>query len=420
MDFLGMPRWAVFAKWLGLGTTPPGNPPSTRAQSTSISTAAAIRPDVEQLRGFCKTPDVASKTSDIPSKTPDVLPEPPDVNYKRSESAFITADINADTTADIRSTAELPAERGTIVAGTKEIIDPALRGSGCVVMYDDRISLASEKWFRKWRNGRSDGKVSILEMAGAAKRDQPFDWNISSIAILQVNKLYADRHGYDFWFESRYAPYDIDYPPYWVKVKMMRDALYRTKRTVDGTRFAYECLIWLDTDACVDITSQPASLQDLFQNSSPQTCFLFSPNQPEWEGYFCAGVFVAKNTQIAREFFDQWLSMYDPSAWSIQDSIWTCTGEWAGEKYEQGTGIALVQHSKYREYVQQKPWYFFNNHNYAHTGRGFSMHFAGRYKLYIEPYLHLKTETAAQTAAIVNPKNGTNEAEMQAKGSHPN
>jgi hypothetical protein len=121
---------------------------------------------------------------------------------------------------------------------------------------------------------------------------------------------------------------------------------------------------------------------------------LFAGDQPQWEAYMCAGVFVVKNTRLAREFFDEWLAKYDPTAWNFDDVTkkWTCSGEWAGPKYEQGSACELVQSEKFsgaasgKSHVLKLPWYQLNNHNYKRPNRGFAMHFAGIYKLYIEPY----------------------------------
>jgi len=316
-----------------------------------------------------------------------------------------TADATKDSTLETISAKLEPVVLKPIIFD--DVLDEksdtllAKSDSGCVVMYDDRVPKSYEEWFRD--QSASPNGVRVFEKE--LENDQPYDFYLSCLAMMQLNESYAKRHGYAFRFSREYRPYDLTHPPYWVKVKMVRDALHEIVRvnlatttvnpasqsTQGSIFYAHEYVIWLDTDACVDKVSHETPLSKLFgqPGMGQDVCFLYSHNQKEWPDTLCAGVFVVRNTFKAREMFDEWLNMYDPSAWKIGASgEWECSGEWAGPKYEQGCAITLVSSPKYKEYVYQYPWYYFNNHNYKRSGRGFAMHFAGRYKLYIEPYLY--------------------------------
>jgi hypothetical protein len=320
-------------------------------------------------------------------------------------------------------------------------IAPAIReavgGGGCLVMYDDRLLEGCETWWVEQTT--SQNRKFVFDALNEEERDHPYDANFSILGVIQTNQRYAEKHGYTFQFRRSYPPFSLNHPPYWIKVKLVRDALYQTTATDAKTggggssssgsssssssssnsngecRYAYESVAWFDTDACVDHYAMETPLQALFakftNDRGDPVSILYSGNQPQWEGEFCAGVFIVRNTPIARRFFDDWLSKYDASAWSktIDGHRWECTGEWAGEKYEQGSGSALLIHPTYAQHTKQMPWYFFNNHNYRRAGRGFSMHFAGVYKYYIEPYLrsfpsltshHQKKGTDAATAVV--------------------
>jgi hypothetical protein len=289
------------------------------------------------------------------------------------------------------------------VTGVAAAAAAAAAGGGCVVMYDDRVPGSSYAWFL-WmeEQGRNvfddDGQQS----------EQPYDFYRSILSMIQMNQRYAKTHNYTFRFLRRYPPFDADHPPYWMKVKLVYDALLERKPTPSDPRepcasasfndrtdeYAHEYVMWLDTDACVH--NQSVSLAQLFAThaSTLDTFLLFSPDQPEWESYMCAGVFIVRNTAIAREFFHDWLKCYDASKWSVdKDGKWACEGEWAGPYYEQGSACILVQSAKYAKHVGRLPWFLLGNHNYKRPSRSFAMHFAGRYKLYIEPYIRTRNQS---------------------------
>jgi hypothetical protein len=327
-------------------------------------------------------------------------------------------------------------------------------------MYDNRLLSGFERWFTRQKSTPYNLRKCVFELSDEQRRDSPYDFQMSSIGTMQMNRTYAERHGYDFIFRTSLPQFDDSHPPYWAKIKMVRDALNARR---DG-QYQYECVLWLDTDACVppnnhhrplrslfgpetaatqlptDVTTTTTAASDQRTNakhdepaggtalalnsksasdktsecmsvsdsgstqlvgladpptSDSEPCLVFSPDQPDWQAYFCAGVFAVRNCSTARALFDEWLSRYDPSAWkySPETGKWECSGEWGGIKYEQGVGCELVQNPRYRSHVRRMPWYFFNNHNYRRPDRGFSMHFAGIYKLYIEPFIRYVVPT---------------------------
>lgn len=312
-------------------------------------------------------------------------------------------------------------------AADKKADDPisdAPTGSGCVVMYDDRLTAASRRRF--------DKGLDPFAAEPEDERDQPYDFQMSSVAMMSLNRAYAAEHGYEFRFRTTIdAAFDATHPSYWAKIKLLRDALYERR----GQQYAHECVLWLDTDACVPPNNRQRSLISLFPPAESvmpsqaktdlpvdtmpgrvngdderstdgaslpsvapaQPCVVFSGDQPGWSAYFCAGVFAVRNCAIARALFDEWLSRYDGTAWSRSsiDGHWQCSGDWGGVKYEQGVGCDLFQSQMYASHVLRKPWYFFNNHNYRRPNRGFTMHFAGIYKLYIEPFVRYVVPTLA-------------------------
>lgn len=241
-------------------------------------------------------------------------------------------------------------------------------------MYDDRIRLDDLGWFEK----NVDSCRIFVDVAQPWTREQPYSWTWSALAMLQINRIYARRHNYEFVFQRQ--GFD-DYPPFWVKVKMIQDALLK----------GHEYVIWLDTDACIELSHHKTSLKSIFDELGASKCIIYSSNQPDWPGDFCAGVIMFRNCQTTLDFVRDWLAAYDPTAWSKDGKTneWKCNSEWAGEKYEQGAGATLLKSIEYREYAKQVAWQTLNNHNYKRSENSFTMHFAGNYKLYIEPYILL-------------------------------
>ena len=141
---------------------------------------------------------------------------------------------------------------------------------------------------------------------------------------------YANRHGYEYIFKDQYTPNQITthtISPYWLKLFMVRDVLYRTG--------APDLVVWMDSDAII-----------CHINMRIETV-LFSPKYEGAAVYIgtdhnsdtlCAGVFFIRNNADGRNFVDDCLRDYEMNrAYCYgEGNVDGLRGRWAGACYEQG------------------------------------------------------------------------------------
>lgn len=173
--------------------------------------------------------------------------------------------------------------------------------------------------------------------------------------LVQRNKEYCKRHGYEYVFESR----DFGLPPYWVKVRLVLEIL-ETGR--------YAGVLWLDTDAVVHDLSRP--LDSLLVADS---VFYYCGDAPPYSSPFCAAVWFIRDCNIARRMMFSWMSLYDPSSWNCVAGSWTTTGPWAGDTYEQGSFVSSM-FPWYHDVIYAYPWSLLQGT--AATDTSFILHFA--------------------------------------------
>lgn len=162
-------------------------------------------------------------------------------------------------------------------------------------------------------------------------RNLPFEFK----KLIEMNKTYAEKHGYTYKFESKQYPL----PPYWIKVKLCKELLEEIDPATGQPKFGG--VLFLDTDAV--IVKPDLSLDTLLENrkpflAGPDVDIHTSPNQ----SIFNAGVIVAKNTPEVRVLFQDWMNAYTPTEWSFNGINWFTTGKWAGPTYEQGSFVEKI------------------------------------------------------------------------------
>ncbi len=174
--------------------------------------------------------------------------------------------------------------------------------------------------------------------------------------FVEINRKYAKLHGYDhFLIKNGYE----DIPPYWAKVKCVKDKLAQ-----------YRGVLWIDTDAC--IINKKLSFDNAFDSDKD---FTFSPDGPWFEGNMNAGVWFVRNTEMGREIIDKWFEQYNKGDWKKDKSgKWSSSGTWAGKTYEQGAFSDIIL-PKYKNNMDERPWYFLQG--FYNTELSFTLHFAG-------------------------------------------
>lgn len=153
------------------------------------------------------------------------------------------------------------------------------------------------------------------------------------------NQSYCIAHNYEFLFFAKHNGDDY-LPPYWLKVKIVKEVLESNK---------YDLVMWIDSDACFNDFS--VSLDNLFQVFGLERHF-FICGPDKCLASFNAGVWIVKNKPEAKQFMSEWLAQFPPHRWSRKkNGRWKCPGIWAGSDYEQGAGRALLLSQKWNKAV---------------------------------------------------------------------
>ena len=178
--------------------------------------------------------------------------------------------------------------------------------------------------------------------------------NEKYIKLMERNKQYCKKHGYDHIFVSQ----EYELPPYWRKVKLVQETLPN-----------YTGVLWLDTDATVYNIDKPL---DSFQKAGKS--FYYSPDGPLWSSEMNAGVWLIINDETGRGIMDKWFSSYSSNDWVREGTKWTSKGDWAGSTYEQGAFVKLVK-AVYVSALEIHPWQTFQS--FEASPEAFTFHFAG-------------------------------------------
>lgn len=191
----------------------------------------------------------------------------------------------------------------------------------------------------------------------------------------RINQDYCDKMGYDFRY---YTTYNAEYPPYWMKVKIIHDILMSGK---------YQYVMWIDSDACI-VT--PIPIERIFTLGDDNTFMVMTPDPPPHSCEFNAGVWIVKNSTKGRNFMADWLNIYDRELhkyWSKSDDKWICRQykiipcRWGRGAYEQTTAVNAMIQPEYAPGILQLPHYAMQGH--ILNERAFSLHFMGNLTLKI-------------------------------------
>lgn len=229
----------------------------------------------------------------------------------------------------------------------------------------DWASVSGSKWRQNYSSllaaTRSPGPTDRVAIICYENRSSP-----AITSFRKLNEKYARHHGYKFFFfREHHEDQSTGYPPYWIKIKLLFDALNTDQ---------WDYVVWIDSDAC--LCNSAIGISALFTIFNPDACFLMIGDDVST---FNAGFFIIRSSEKGKEFCTEWLGKYPRANWKQNaDGKWTCGGcRWAGSKYEQGAGTALLRKKKYAQYIIRCPIKFFQEQNPNHP-QMFVVHYMGR------------------------------------------
>ncbi len=170
---------------------------------------------------------------------------------------------------------------------------------GLVKIKSRRVSIQQNRdWvqkeeFRVARTAGSEGKIAICMF---------YTDNIAHYGDLarKINLEYAKKHGYEFLhFRDRMSKRD----PQWDKLLAVKKCLETKGENGD---YAYNFVVWIDADAYFN--DQDMTMETFVH---PGHDLIFC--DAAWGNAANAGVFLAKNSDWSREFFDLWWKMGEGS-----------------------------------------------------------------------------------------------------------
>jgi hypothetical protein len=161
-------------------------------------------------------------------------------------------------------------------------------------------------------------------------------------------------------------------PPYWWKV-------FGLKRLM-AERPDLDLVMWLDSDAYMS----PSAAQRIHLLAEDREKVMWlSPDCPRFPSPFCAGAFVVRNDERGRWLVDTWLSHFDPSRWTKDETngSWRCLGPWAGPDYEQGAFSTHLLPLADRIGISVQSWQTFSEVDCDSPSKECAViHLAGEYK----------------------------------------
>jgi hypothetical protein len=250
--------------------------------------------------------------------------------------------------------------------------------------------------------GLARARVEASRVAVVQYDDRPLESLDAAYGrLFKLNEDYCRHHGYEYIFVSSYVPQGqaTSVSAYWAKVFIVRDILREGR---------YEFAVWLDSDAVVNHMwlSVPAFFRWATRVAScpPKPHAVLAISEDPWIGPHNAGAWIARRTPDAVAFFDEWLSHYDPAAWSKNErGSWVCRDPeskrlcpFAGLAYEQGA-LHLLDQSR----IATVPWTVLANHDYnqLRDNGAFVMHFMGEHRGGMYDYLGVRERGRWPSAA---------------------
>ena len=182
--------------------------------------------------------------------------------------------------------------------------------------------------------------------------------NHSYNKLIKINKEYCKLHNLDYiYIKNNYN----NYPPYWVKVKILYDFINNDKYK------HYDGFIWIDTDAVFSnkhknilsliddkhsfyispdtltyAISAVLNISDIYDDVNLYHILIYGMinninNIIPIYRPLCVGVFLVKNNQDGKNIINTWWSKYNSKRWVYNNNSWHTDGIWAGIDYEQGS-----------------------------------------------------------------------------------
>jgi len=179
--------------------------------------------------------------------------------------------------------------------------------------------------------------------------------------LSKINNKYCDVNKIDY---IKSYKYHLDIPDYWIKVWYMNDLLDQ-----------YEYIMWLDSDAAV--SNFNFNIKKYFEEH-PNILIAFSKESSAFLNEINAGVILIKSTEKTKEFFKEWMDLYNSKKWYKKDGKWKCDSAFGGEDYEQGSLLKLYKSDRWHKYLFADEWEKFLD--YGPAKDSYVMHFAGRFK----------------------------------------
>ena len=186
--------------------------------------------------------------------------------------------------------------------------------------------------------------------------------------LVERNRDYAKRHGYDHFFLTQPV---FDLPAYWQKPSLL-------KRFMDG---GYDHVAWLDTDAVVHDLDR--RIEGLFAG---REAMVAAGDNPFWDAPFNAGVVFARRETGGGELMGRWAALFPKAAWTRTEAAWVCREEWAGTSFEQGAfNTHLLETERDTGGLRLADWSELQSP--FPLAQSFTLHFAGPFKANLPAYV---------------------------------
>jgi hypothetical protein len=169
-------------------------------------------------------------------------------------------------------------------------------------------------------------------------------------------KLYCDKWGYEYIHISEN---NDKISPYWYKIFLVKKLLEKD----------YDYVFWLDSDSA--IMNFNIDLGEDILNNYDSDIFVGSDNIKY--DIVNAGLFIIRNSEIGKEFIDDWVKEYKPYCEKGNGGL---RGRWAMSCYEQGHLNKLI-YEKYSKYTSFLDRSIFQNNNSCHEDVFVMHHYGG-------------------------------------------
>jgi hypothetical protein len=210
-------------------------------------------------------------------------------------------------------------------------------------------------------------KVAVIQFD-----NRPFDKLGLMPFLLQRNKAYAARHGYQYRF---IATQTVDLPTYWLKPHLVAEHLAA----------GFDAVAWIDTDAV---------FHDLDRRIEPLLAtgeaMIGAGDNPFWASPLNTGVFFAQGA-AGLALMRRWSALFAQTGWRRTEDAWICDDTWAGASYEQGAFVEhLLDDTLAGGEIRLVDWRVLQA-PFPVDG-AFTLHFAGEFKRNLAAYLDLITD----------------------------